>query len=230
MRNLHKLANILFIIAFVLTFVCGCQFSDKKLDGQTDIEKARKNLSELSSGKITVTNISTNEVEETFTFRFDEVGIMSFSIEGVDYAQFCNGYETYTLENGEFTKLTKKDNAYQSFTFDVRHPMADEDYLYLEADKVIKSESYNEEGKRVYTYDYEPALINADASMGKLKKFQTVYTFSENGDFISLDEISIFEKDGAENQIGYRIEISNQNSVDSIGMPEQIKNASENKG
>lgn len=220
MKIARKFTNILFIIGFGLTALSGCQIEDEKVAGQELVENARITLSQMNSGVITVTNNLTNEVEQTLTFRYDEVGIFTYTLEGDGYTQFCNGYEIYTQENGEISKITKSDSDYQTYTADVRYPMTDEDYLYFASEKLgdVKSEG------NVFTYFYEVSAITGEENLGKLEEFKTTFAFDDEGEFIYLDEISRYNQDGKITEYSYRIEIKQQNSVDSVRKPEVFEN------
>lgn len=216
MKKLQKLANILFIIGIALTMLCGCQIESEKVDGQELVEKARKNLATLNSGVITVTNNSSGKVEQMLTFRYDEVGIFTYALEGEDYVQFCNGYEIYTFENGQTTKLTKSDSGYQAYTKDVRYPMTDESYLYFDRENLsdVKKDG------NVYTYAYEAWAISGDNSLGDLEDFKTVYAFDDSGEMLYFDQISRYNLKGNMKEYNYRIEIKQQNAVESVEKPE----------
>lgn len=219
MKTLHKLTNILLIMGIALTTLCGCQIEDEKVEGQELVEKARESLANLNSGVITVTNTLTGDVEQMLTFRYDEVGIFTYTLEGEDYVQFCNGYEIYTLENGQTTKITKSDSDYQAYTFDVRYPMTDENYLYFSSDKIIDVKS--EDG--TYTYSYDVSVVSGDDGLGELKSFETKYAFDGDGELLWFEEISQYSLNDEVSDYCYKIQIRNQNSVELVEKPQVFK-------
>lgn len=222
------MAFILFIIGFALAFMTGCLENKELVEGQKLVDAVRKEFSELESGVITVTNNNTGEIEQQMTFKYDELGILLYSLTGEEnggeYAQYCNGYETYTLQSGIVTKVAKGDTDYDSYTYDIRHPMTDEDYLYFDAGKVCESRVDNLDGggKKIY-YKYGAELISGEESLGKLQSFETVFWLDEKGKLSKLEEISVYEKDGKETTYSYRIEISLENSVGKLEKPQIIE-------
>ena len=64
------------------------------VDGDELIKKAREEYKALDSAKVIMTNTETGEIEQTFTFKYDEKDILMYSYEGKsensEYAQFNN--------------------------------------------------------------------------------------------------------------------------------------------
>lgn len=229
-KNFHILSNILFIIGVALILLTGC--GGEKLEGQKKVEKAREDFSKLHSGVVTVTNLTTGEVEQTLTFKYDEVGILLYSLtgttDGKPYEQYCNGYELYTFENDSLDVVKKQETTYQTYTYDVRYPMTDDDYLYFEAGKITSVSSVElDDGSSSYVYNYEPSAITADENLGELKSFMMTFYFDKNDKLTHFDEFSTYQKNGAETSYEYRMEISDRDSVEKIQMPENIKILSE---
>lgn len=228
-KNYQKLSNILFIIGFSLICLCGC--SGEQLPGEEKVEKAREDFSKLHSGVITVTNIDTGEVEQTLTFKYDEVGILLYSLTGVSegksYEQFCNGYETYTFDGKELTKVSKGERDYEAYTYDYRYPMTDREYLYFSPGKITSTTVVEEDnGASNYTYDYKPSAVKGEDALGTLKSFSVKFSFDENDMLESFEEYSTYEKNGGETLYGYRITVSQRDSVGKLEMPENIKKLS----
>lgn len=208
----------------------GC--GGEKLEGQEKVEKAREDFSKLYSGVVTVTNVVTGEVEQTLTFKYDEVGILLYSLTGITdgkpYEQYCNGYELYTFENDKLSLVKKQETAYQAFTYDVRYPMTDDDYLYFSPDKVKAVEKTHEDnGEICYSYDYEPTAVSADVKLGELKSFKVKFCFDENDILTHFEEISVYENNSNKTTYHYRMGISKRDNVGKIEMPENIKKLTE---
>lgn len=229
-KKLHKLGNILFIIGIALICLTGC--GKNMIEGQSKVEKAREDYSKLYSGVVEVWNVNTNEIEQTLTFKYDEVGILLYSLTGVSegeiYEQYCNGYETYTFEKGELTKVSKGQKEYEAYTYDFRYPMTDVEYLYFAPDKVVSVDKSEEEYGVFYCYEYEPAFISGDDNLGELTYFSVSFYFDKNDTLTHFEECSEYEKDGVKTQYNYRIEISQRDSVGKINMPENIEKLSGN--
>mgnify|MGYP007130623958 CR=1 FL=1 len=124
---MKKMLISVFIISTVLFCSCG---KDPAVAGDTLIKNARVDYRSLDSARVVMTNTETNEVEQTFEFKYDEKGFLTYSYEGVNgdeaYAQYNNGAESYTYENGKFEYLRKGDKNFAVYTRDITHPQADE--------------------------------------------------------------------------------------------------------
>lgn len=195
------------------------------------MERAREDYARLKSGVVTVTNLGNGEVEQILTFKYDEVGILLYSLtgetDGKPYSQYCNGYETYTLENGELRVVKKESVEYDAYTYDVRYPMTDEDYIYFSPNGVESaSKTEYDGGGCSYEYTYDPSVIGGEGGLGKLEGFTVRFDFDENGELEFFEEHSAYERNGEKTEYSYRIEISERNSVGKIEMPEDIEKMS----
>lgn len=229
-KKLQNLGNILFIIGITLICLTACE--KNTVEGQREVEKAREEFSKLHSGVIEVWNVNTNELEQTLTFKYDEVGILLYSLTGVSegepYEQYCNGYETYTFENGEVKKVSKGSVDYDAYTYDFRYPMTDKEYLYFAPDKIVSVDKSEEEYGVFYCYEYEPAFVKGDDNLGELTYFSVSFYFDEKDTLTHFEEYSEYEKDGETTEYHYRMEISQRDSVGKVVMPENIKKLSGN--
>ncbi len=230
-KKLQKLGNILFIIGTTLICLTAC--GKNTIPGEAEVQKAREEFSQLHSGVIEVVNVNTNEIEQTLTFKYDEVGILLYSLtgtsEGEPYEQYCNGYETFTFENGEVRKVSKGNVNYDAYTYDFRYPMTDKDYLYFSPDKVVSVKKTEEDGVvSCYSYEYEPSVISGDDNLGELKCFMVSFYFDEDEELTHFEEYSEYEKDGVTTDYHYRMIISQKDTVGKITMPENIKKLTEN--
>lgn len=233
-KNYQKIANILFIIGTVLICFCGCgSEAQKSVVGDELVAEAKKELSQLHSGKITVTNNETGEVEQEMLFRYDEVGILLYSVVGVEdgkpYEQYSNGYRTYILRDGKLDLSNKGDADFVMFTYEVRHPMTDEEYLFFSAENITSAEMTElDDGTTSYTYRYEPSALGGDASQGEMTELSMTFYFDKNNKLASVDEISAFENNGVVTRNNYRITITKRDSVDKIPVPDGISKMLEN--
>ena len=80
------------------------------VEGGELIKKAREAYSSLESARVIMTNTETGEQEQEFVFKYDEKGILTYSYKGksdkTSYAQYNNGLESFTDENGKVTAVT----------------------------------------------------------------------------------------------------------------------------
>lgn len=231
-KKLQNLGNILFIIGITLICLTACE--KNTVEGQSEVEKAREDFSKLHSGVVEVWNVNTNEIEQTLTFKYDEVGILLYSLTGVSegepYEQYCNGYETYTFENGEVTKVSKGNVNYDAYTYDFRYPMTDDEYLYFVPAKVVSANKSEDENGVCYSYEYEPSVINGEDNLGELTYFSVNFYFDENDTLTHFEECSEYQKDGETTQYHYKMVISQRDSVGKVAMPENIKKLTESAG
>lgn len=227
-RNiLHKFTIILLIIGISLASLSGC--GKAPVEGEEEIIQAREKFASLKSGVITVTDQDTGKEEQSFVFRYDEVGVLSYCLSGEtggeEYCEYSNGYETYRLENGEYSFCRKGDSEFQLFTSDVRHPMTDEDYIFFDRAAAESSERSETDGGESFTVNYRPAMISGDETLGKLTAFTVVYDFF-GGELTGMTQKSAYEKDGTTTEYNYKVTISRRDSVNAVEMPEVIKEAS----
>lgn len=226
-----RAAFILLLIGACAALFSGCGIGSEASEEETLIKAAKNELASLKSGCITVTNNDTGETEQTFTFRYDEVGVLSWCLTGVTdgkpYYNYSNGYETYTIENGEYSFCKKGEQQFQMFTSDVRHPMTGEDYIFYEKAAVKNITSEKTDDGTTYVCEYEPKAISVDGALGELTEFSVTYAFDNEDKLRYFEQESVYEKDGAENKYSYRIEITQKNSVSRIEMPEEVKAAKE---
>lgn len=226
MKIFKKAVSILLIIGSALTGLSACQA--ERLTGEELVLKARKDFSQLKSGVITVTNAE-GMVEQTFSFKYDEVGILSYSCvgetNGEKYFQYSNGYETYTIENGSYSFVKKGEKDFDCYTYDVRHPQTDEDYFYFDSGKVSAVTWFEENGEKSYCYIYDEKLIASENENGKLTDFSVTYVFDDNDELKYVEEFPSFEKDGTETDYCYRITVTERDSLGKVNMPEEIEKA-----
>lgn len=226
MKAFKKAVSILLIIGSALAGLSACR--SERLTGEELVLKAKKDFSELKSGVITVTNAE-GEVEQTFSFKYDEVGILSYSCvgetDGEAYFQYSNGYETYTVENGSYSLVKKGGTDFDCYTYDVRHPQTDEDYFYFDSGKATGVSWSEENGEKSFCYVFDERLVGSDGENGKLTGFSVTYVFDDSDGLKYVEEFSSFEKDGEETDHSYRITVTERDSLGKVRMPDEIEKA-----
>lgn len=206
---MKKMLISVFIISTVLFCSCG---KDPAVAGDTLIKNARVDYRSLDSARVVMTNTETNEVEQTFEFKYDEKGFLTYSYEGVNgdeaYAQYNNGAESYTYENGKFEYLRKGDKNFAVYTRDITHPQADEGLVVFMPKAVADAEVTEEDGVTHVCHKYDAEKLNQTG----VTEFAVDYYFDANGDLLYFVESSVMDSD----KHSYKVEITQRNSVDKV--------------
>ncbi len=203
--------------------LCSC-FAEKDVEGGELIKKARKAYKELDSAKVVMTNMNTGEVEQEFTFKYDEKDILLFSYKGrsekSEYAQYSNGMELFTYENGELTYQQKGDKGFVLYTRATTHPQADEGLLIYSPGAVTDAVSTDEGGITHISHKYDVKKIGAEAESGKVTAFSADYYF-KGEELLYFSETTEVEENGEAKKYAYKVEITEKNSVDKV--PNTVK-------
>ncbi len=202
------------VAASILLASCGLQPS---VDGDDLINKARKEYKSLDSAKVIMTNVDTNEVEQTFVFKYDEKDILAFSYEGKNgddvYAQYNNGAESFTYEKGKYEYHQKGDEAFSAYTKDVTHPQAGEGLIIFQPSAVKNAEVITENGVTHVSHEYDVEKLNVDENT---TAFSAEYFFDDKDNLLYFVESSTIITDGEEKEYKYRVDITEKNVVDKI--------------
>lgn len=218
--------NILLYIGVILTLLImsGCGVND--VAGSELVEKARKEYIKLDSAKVVMTNTETNEIEQTFVFKYDEKDVLTFAYEGkyLDemYAQYNNGYESYTLENGKYEFSQRGDKNFQSYDRDSTHPQANEGLIIFSANSINESSVTDENGITRVEHSYDPEKIGASSDEGDVTGFYAKFYFDKDEKLLYFTEETIIDSNGKEIKHSYKVEITEQNAVQDIENPVEI--------
>ncbi len=203
----------------VMAVFCGCSLSADAEGGEL-IKAARKEYTELDSAKVIMTNLESGEVEQTFTFKYDEKDVLMFSYygksESSEYAQYNNGAECFTYDNGEYSYLSKGDKDFLKYTRSVTHPQADQGLLIYDPSNITKAEVTDEEGVTHVHHEYDAEKIGAQAEVGKVTGFSADYYFDKDEKLLYFVETTTAEDGGKEREYAYKVEITRQNSVERV--------------
>ncbi|MCD7823502.1 MAG: hypothetical protein LUG86_05735 [Oscillospiraceae bacterium] len=206
-------------VALSLT-ACG---DDYVVAGEDYILAARAAYIELDSARVDIINDDTGESEQIFIYKYDEVGMMTYSYYAVSddtvIAQFNNGYEQYTEQYGTVTYLDTGDTSFTSYTRDVPYPLADEGLILFYKKAVDTETSYiatNELAIEVCHYYNISKLSGVDTADG-MTGFKVLYYFDGEGNLLFLREITeITNDDGSITEYSYSIYITEQNEVTTV--------------
>ena len=208
--------KVLSLLAAVLVLtLCSCG-DLPSVEGDKLINQARADYRKLDSAKVEMTNMKTNEVEQTFEFKYDEKGFLIYSYEGKNgdevYAQYNNGAECFTYENGKLTELQKGDDDFGAYTRDVTHPQADEGLIVFNPSAVKKAQVYKRSGIVHVSHDYDVDKLSQE----NLTDFHVDYCFDESGELLYFIETSLFKGEDKSQEHRYRVEITEKNSVEAV--------------
>lgn len=214
-----KLRTILCILTAGITAVL-CSCGQKDVKGGELIKSAREKYTGLSSARVTMTNEQTGEIEQTFTFKYDEKDVLMFSYYGkgtdTEYAQYNNGVECFTYDNGEYSEAVKGDDKFVKYTKAATHPQADEGLLIYEPSCITKAEVTEENGVTHISHEYDVEKIKAEAEKGDVIGFTADYYFDGDKELLYFVETTYTDEDGEEKVYAYRVDITEKNSVDKI--------------
>lgn len=211
---MKKRLIILISSAVVMLSSCGLQPS---VEGDDLINNAREEYRNLDSAKVIMTNVDTNEVEQTFAFKYDEKDILTFSYEGKNgediYAQYNNGMESFTYEKGEYTYKQKGEDGFAAYTRDVTHPQAGEGLIIFQPSAVKKAEVKSEGEVTHIIHEYDIEKLSVDDST---TAFSADYYFDNEDKLLYFVESSTIIIDGEKKEYKYRVDITEKNAVDKI--------------
>lgn len=207
--------------AVMICIVCisGCGETEDKAGGLL-VKQARRDYAALDSARVVMTDMATGQEEQCFTFKYDEKDALIFSYYGKsansEYAQYNNGIECFTYENGEYTHVTNGDADFVRYTRDMTHPQADEGLLIYNPQNITSAQEETVADGIKVTHVYDPAKIGAKVEEGEVTGFRAEYYFDEDGELEYFTEITDSENNGKNETYAYRIDITEKNSVDKV--------------
>ncbi|MBR1422349.1 MAG: hypothetical protein IJ571_02745 [Ruminococcus sp.] len=211
----RSLMPVLIAAVMSLGLLTGCG-EVKDAEGADLILNARKEYAELDSAKVIMANLSTGEVDQEFTFKYDEKDVCVFSYYGKNgddvYAQFNNGVEDMKYENGKYTHAVRGDRTFNQYTRSAKHPQADEGLLVYTPQAVKKAEKTEQDGEISVKYEYDLAKLGAEIEGIEATGFETEYRFTKEGDLLWFTETTLSKDE----TYSYKIEITERNSVEKV--------------
>ena len=190
--------------------------NEPELEGSELILDARKAYAELDSAKVTMTNEETGEVDQEFTFMYDEKDVCVFSYYGKNgddvYAQYNNGVEDMKFENGKYSHTVRGDRDFNQYTRSARHPQADEGLLVYSPTAVKKADKSEKDGEISVRYEYDLAKMGAQIEGVDATGFETEFRFTKDGELLWFTETTLSK----DKNYSYKIEITDRNSVEKV--------------
>ncbi|MBR1765023.1 MAG: hypothetical protein IJ746_06465 [Ruminococcus sp.] len=191
----------------------------KDAEGAELIKQARSDYKSLDSARVLMTNTETGEVEQEFAFKYDEKDILMFSYKGKseksEYAQYNNGVECYTYDNGELSYAHKGDEGFVLYTRAATHPQADEGLILYSPAAISDSKVTEEDGVTHISHIYDVKKIKAQAESGTVTAFRTDYYF-KGEELLYFTETTETDEDGTHRVHSYKVEITERNAVKKI--------------
>ncbi len=210
---------VLLVIIIVSSFT-GCVGQGLGLPGEDLIYELRDEYIALESGKLIVTNMQTDTVDQEFTFTTDEEGNMTFLFEGVnidgetDY-HYGNRTESVLLMNGELTELKEGDETFTYYTSQIRHPNATGNVVLYFPEYMLNMEEKHTENEQVFVFYYDTYSMGLNALA-----YEVTFVFDNNDEFLYMIDKTIFQQeDGSEIEIEFKYEIKEMNAITSIEKP-----------
>ena len=209
------------VAAAMLALLCSCAASVSPLPGEQLILDAREWYTSLDSARVSVVNDATGEAEQEFVFKYDEKGLMTYSYvgtgDGIYIAQYNNGREQFTNDNGAVSSLDSSDLQFTAYSRDVPYPMADEGLILFYKKGVASSGVIaSEDGGTVVNYVYDPEKLGEYDGEGELAGFSATYRFDGSDGFVSMTQKTDVNIDGETVTHSYTIYIEDRNSVDRV--------------
>lgn len=176
-------------------------------------------------------NTDTDEVEQEFTFKYDEKDVLTYSYygksENSEYAQYNNGAKCDTFDNGEFTHAVKGESGFSKYTRQITHPQADEGLLIYTPVYITEAEVSDEGDITHIHHEYDAEKMGAEVESGRVTGFCADYYF-RGEDLLYFVETTTAEENGEEKIYSYRVEITEKNEVEKVeditaGMKEKAK-------
>ena len=202
----------------VICAVCfaGCSGAEDKAGGAL-IKQAREEYTSLDSARVVMTDMSTGEEAQSFTFKYDEKDTLVYSYYGKsansEYAQYNNGLESFTYENGKVSHMSKGDADFVRYTRKLPHPQADAGLLIYSPENITEAKEETVPDGIKVTHVYDVQKIGAKVEEGTVTGFRAEYLFDSDGKLMYFDEITEAENSGSEMTYDYRVEITEKNGV-----------------
>jgi len=236
LKSFGKRLMALMMAAVVALSLTSCG-DDYVVAGEDYILAARAAYVELDSARVDVINDDTGESEQIFIYKYDEKGLMTYSYYAVSgdttIAQYNNGYEQYTEENGVVSYLDTGDASFTSYSKDVPYPLADEGLIVFYKKAVNTETSYiatNELASEVCHY-YDISKISGVDTANGMTGFKVLYYFDAEGNLLFLREVTeVTNDDGSITEYSYSIYITQQNEVTSVPNFIDITRVEEDEG
>lgn len=221
-----KLKSALLIIIVSLMALCLCSCEGEPVAGEDLILAARAEYVSLDSARVDVINDETGQSEQIFIYKYDEKDMMTYSYigigEGLYIAQFNNGYEQFTEENGTIRIENVSDDGFAAYSRDVPYPYADEGLILFYKSAINNELSYvasNEMATEV-CHVYDISKLDGYDTAENMTGFMVKYYFDGEGKLLYLKEITTLTlESGEKKEYSYSIYITERNAIERVDNP-----------
>ena len=199
----------------------GCSLQKEyDLCGKDKIESLRAEAAQWESGRYLFTDLSTGDMNQAFSFRYEPDGSQTCLYERVIghsyYAEYYGNGMFCTLDNGSVSVIKEGEEGYVSYSREHPHQYSSGDLLfYVNLYAASSEESTDDDGNTVYKYVYDTEKMNKAVGLS-LTEFSTEYVFDKDGDFLYFTQKNSDES----GTYDYRIDVVDINAVDRIDAPE----------
>ncbi len=217
---MKRVITILLLICMCLMSLTGCSLKKVvELEGMEQVEAFVAEAATWQSGRYMLTNLTTGETDQVFSFINNEDGTQSYLYEKIVdeklFAEYSDGKLFCTVNDGEVTVYNEGSEGYISYTVEEPHPYSTGGLLfYVNLYASGSTAETDDEGNVTYTYIYDTAKIN-EALGTSLDSFVTTYTFNANGEFVSFTQ----KNSDGESGYAYMIEVLDANAVAELDNP-----------
>lgn len=222
MRKTVKVFTVLLLI--VCAVLCaaalgGCSLKKEyELAGKEQVEAFRNEAKGWRSGRYLLTNLETGEMNQAFSFMYNDDGSQSYLYEvvnGGNYsAEYSDGKLFYVVDNGDAAVINEGGEGYVKYSESEPHPYSEGELLFYVNLFVKSSSEVPINGGTSYVYYYNTEKIN-EALGTSLSEFYTRYAFDSDGGFLYFEQHST----NAEGSYAYKIECVDIDAVAEIENP-----------
>lgn len=210
--------------AVLLLIVCaaslgGCSLKKEyELAGKEQVEAFRNEAKGWRSGRYLLTNLDTGEMNQAFSFMYNDDGTQSYLYEVVNegnyYAEYSDGSLLYVVDGGNAAVINEGGEGYVKYSEEEPHPYSMGELLFYANLFVKSSAEVPVEGGTSYVYYYNVDKINETLGTS-LTEFYTSYVFDGEGGFLYFEQHST----NSEGSYAYRIEVIDANALTEIENP-----------
>lgn len=211
--------RFILMLSLVLTALMLTACGKQELVGCDKVEALRSAAEGYESASYIITNLTSGEVEQTFTFMYNPDGTQTYYCEGYDtegyYAEYSNGRELFRERDGVGSAVSSDADDYVSYTKKKPHPYSTGQlFFYINGYVSSAEESTDDEGNTLYIYHYDTERLNKDMKTN-MDAFATSYAFDGEGNFVYFRQTN----SGSDGSYAYEITLENVNGITSIDNP-----------
>jgi hypothetical protein len=206
----------LYAAIFIILTLTACNIESKPLLGQAELQSVIDAAASLNSGRYVITNLTTGEPQEVFSFMFTDDGTQIW-LDETEYLDADTGeyVRSYTYYDGVNITTSDGTETPAVYTKDAPYQMSTGVLLFFIPDLVKSAASHTtDDGFTVYTWEYDAQKLKQNtAALSDILSFKTTYLFDVEGAFLAMTEHITYENAPPSD---YQIEIIDKNKVTEI--------------